>query len=352
MTRPRASPAEEAAGRQNHVGVLLVRLDTDAGLQGLGFAYTLQGSGTGLYAVAVNDLTPLIQGENALAHEHLESKIYWRLQTIGRSGLVAQAWSAFDLALWDLKAKVANLPLYQLLGGARQSTPTYGADCGWLYMEPEAIVEASRTYLDRGMRGVKIKIGRGPEADADRLTMIREALGEDAWLGVDANQRYDYGTALALGHFLEEDIGPDWFEEPISCEDIAGHARLASRLDLPIAAGEMLFSVEEFRIYLERDALGVVQPDVTRLGGLTPTLRVIALADLHHRPVSPHVLPEVAVHLACGLPSVKMVEYMPWLFPLWQAPPHLEQGQLVPPALPGLGLDVDPDAVKRCRVAM
>jgi L-alanine-DL-glutamate epimerase-like enolase superfamily enzyme len=351
MARPRASPTEEAVGRHNHVVALLVRVDTDTGLQGLGFAYTLQGSGRALHAVAVDDIAPLVQGEDPLDHERLEAKVYWRLQTIGRRGLVAQAYSAFDLAFWDLKARAADLPLYKLLGGARPSAPAYGADSAWLYMEPKAIIEASRTYLDRGLMGVKVKIGLTPEADADRLTQIREALGEDAWLGVDANQRYDYGTALALGRFLEDEIGADWFEEPISCEDVAGHARLAARLEVPIAAGEMLFGRDEFRTYLERDALGVVQPDVTRLGGLTATLRVIALADLHGRPVSPHVLPEVAVHLACGLPRVTAVEYMPWLFPLWQAPPKVEQGQLVPPPRPGLGLEVDPDAVGRCRVS-
>ena len=202
LSRPRASLDEAAAGRHNHVSALLVRLDVDDGPTGLGFAYTLQGSGRALLAVAVDDISPLLQGEDALDHERLGAKVYWALQTIGRRGLVQQAYSAFDVALWDLKAKAANLPLYKLLGGARESAPVYGSDTAWLWMSTDQIVEASRPYLDQGMMGIKVKVGAGPEADADRLTALREAFGDDVWLAVDANERYDYGTALAMGRFL------------------------------------------------------------------------------------------------------------------------------------------------------
>ena len=131
-----------------------------------------------------------------------------------------------------------------------------------------------------------------PDHDAERVTRVREALGEDIWLAVDANQRYDYGTALSMGHFFEEEIGADWFEEPIHCEDVEGHARLADRLEVPIAGGESLFGLDEFAKYLERSALEVVQPDVTRVAG----------------------------------------------------------GQMIPPKRPGLGLEIRSDAIERYRV--
>jgi len=350
--RPRASAEEERQGRLAHVVTLLVRLTTDAGHVGVGFAYALQGTGRGLYYTAVDDVAPLLVGEDPLDHERLEAKAYWRLQTIGRRGLVAQAYSAFDLALWDLKGKAAGLPLYKLLGGARESVPAYGSDTGWLYLTPREIVRASQPYLDQGLMGVKVKVGADPAADAERLHELRAAWGDDIWLAVDANQRYDYGTALAMGRFFEDEVGVAWFEEPTSCEDVAGHARLAERLDVPIAAGEMLFAADEFERYLAADALGVVQPDVTRLGGLTAFLRVAALADRHHRPVAPHLMPEVAVHLGCGLPRVTCVEWMPWFVELWQEPPRFDNGRLVPPARPGLGLEVDEDAVAKYRVSV
>ncbi len=347
---PRASPAEDRAGRSSAIVVLLVHLETDAGLRGLGFAYALQSSGRALLALAEDDLAPLVQDEDPLNHERLAAKVYLRLQSVGRRGLVMQAYSAFDVALWDLKGKAANLPLHKLLGGARESAEVYGSDTAWLWMSPEQIVDASREYVAQGV-GIKVKVGANAEEDYDRLTRIREALGDDAWIAVDANQRYDYATALAMGHFFEEEVGAAWYEEPLSCEDVEGHVRLASKLEVPIAAGETLFGRDEFERYLGRAALDVLQPDVTRLGGLTPFLKVAALAEQCQRPVAPHLLPEVAVHLACGLPQVTIVEYMPWLYPLFANPPRIADGRLAPPTGPGLGLEVDPDAVAKYRAS-
>jgi L-alanine-DL-glutamate epimerase-like enolase superfamily enzyme len=347
LSRPRASPLEAAAGRLNHLVALLVRVHTDAGLTGLGFAYALQSSGRALFAALVDDLAPLVVGEDPLDHARLGAKAYWRLQTVGRRGLVQQAWSALDVALWDLKGKAANLPLYKLLGGARESAEVYGSDTAWLWMSVEEVLDASRPYLDQGMKGIKVKVGANAAEDYDRLSRLREALGDDVWIAVDANERYDYTTALTMGRFFEEEIGAGWFEEPITCEDVEGHARLASKLEVPIAAGEMLFGLDEFERYVERGALAVLQPDLTRLGGITGWLEVAALAARRHLPVSPHLLPEIGVHLGCGLPVVTSIEYMPWLYPLFANPPALVNGRLVPPAGPGLGLEVNADAAAR-----
>jgi L-alanine-DL-glutamate epimerase-like enolase superfamily enzyme len=340
----------EPISRLDHVFLLLVHVDTDAGHRGLGFAYSLQGGGRAMKALADDDLAPLLIGEDPLDHERLTAKVYWRLQSIGRRGLVMHAWSAVDLALWDVKGKAAGLPLYKLLGGARESAPAYVADTGWLWMDPHDIVEATQPRLAEGMMGVKVRVGGSPEQDAERLSEIREALGEDVWLAVDANQRYDYGTALAMGRFFEDEIGADWFEEPISCEDVEGHVRLSERLEVPIAVGETFFGRDEAQRYLERGAVDILQPDVTRLGGLTAWLKVAALAEAHHRPVVPHLMPEVAVHLACGLPGVQAVEYMPWFFAAFTEVPALVNGQLAPPKRPGLGLEINPETVEKYAV--
>lgn len=351
LARPITSPKETRSDRLDYIFMLIVYLDTDAGHRGLGFAYALQGGGRALKVIAQDDLAPLVIGEDPLDHERLLAKFNQRLFGIGRRGLVAHAYSAVDLALWDLKGKVAGLPLYKLLGGARESAPVYGSDTGWLWMTPEEIIDSSRAYLDQGMAGIKLKVGsKNPEVDADRVTRVREALGEDIWLGLDANQKYDYGTALSMGHFFEEEIGADWFEEPISCEDVEGHARLAEKLEIPIALGESLFGRDEFCAYFQRQAVDVVQPDITRVGGLTNFLKIVNLAELYHRPVAPHLLPEIAVHLACALPQIKMVEYMPWLYPAFKEVPAIVKGQIVPPKHPGLGLEILDDAVSKYRV--
>src|SRR4051795_12329258 len=171
LSRPRASPMEAAGGRLNHVVALIVQVRTDSGLVGLGTAYALQSSGRALLATAVDDLAPLLVNEDPLDHERLASKVYWRLQTVGRRGLVPQAYSALDLALWDLKGRAAGLPLYKLLGGARESAPAYGSDAGWLWMSADEVAAAARAYLDQGMMGIKVKVGNAdPEVDAERLT--------------------------------------------------------------------------------------------------------------------------------------------------------------------------------------
>jgi len=348
--RPRASAEEQRQGRAAHVVTLIIELHTDTGLVGLGLAYALQGSGRGMLFTATDDIAPLMIGEDPLDHERLEAKAYWRLQGIGRRGLVPQAYSAFDLALWDLKGKAANLPLYKLLGGARESVPAYGSDTAWLYMKPGEIVKASQAYLDQGLMGIKVKVGADPGADAERVHALRQAWGDEIWLAVDANQRYDFGTALAMGRFFEDEIGVDWFEEPILCEDVQGHARLAERLEVPIAAGESLYHRDEFESYLKAKAIGIVQPDLTRLGGITPFLRVAALADLYHLPIAPHLMPEIAVHLGCGLPRVTCIEWMPWHAELFVDLPRFVQGKLTPMNRPGLGLELNRDAVAKYRV--
>lgn len=349
LARPLSAPTvDDRSTRIDHVLMLVVHLDTDAGHRGLGFAYSLHGGGKALKALATDDIAPLVTSEDPLDHERLGGKVYRRLQGIGRRGLVMQAWSAFDLALWDIKGKAAGMSLYKLLGGVRESTPVYSTDAGWLSMNADEVIAAAAPYLDQGMMGIKVQVGgQDPEADAERLTRIRESLGEDIWLGVDANQRYDYATALSMGRFYEEEIGVDWFEEPISCEDVGGHARLARRLEVPLALGETLFGRDEFEAYLDRDAVDILQPDVTRVGGLTAWLKIAALAEQHHRPMAPHLLPEIGVHLACGLPHVMTVEYLPWLFPAFVEPPTVVKGRLVPNKRPGLGLEINPDAATK-----
>ena len=147
------------AGKLDSISVLVVHLDTDAGHRGLGFACTIDGGARALRAIAEDDLSPLVIGEDPLDHERLDSKVYGQLHRIASGGLVAQAYSAFDLALWDLKGKAAGLPVYKLLGGSRETAPVYCSDVGWTWMSPEEIVDAARPYLDQGMMGIKVHVG-------------------------------------------------------------------------------------------------------------------------------------------------------------------------------------------------
>jgi L-alanine-DL-glutamate epimerase-like enolase superfamily enzyme len=335
----RTIPLTGGGTRPAALEVLLVRLETDDGPTGVGFSYTLRGGGRALLALAEDDLAAVVTGEDPLNHERLFARARQSLRGVGFSGPAAVAYAAVDIALWDLKGKAAGLPLYQLLGGARDSAAAFTSD------GPEPA-------LEQGLLGVLVRISGEPGRDADRLREVRATLGEDAWLGVDAAGRYDAATALAFGRFLQNELDADWFEQPIPSDDLVGYRRLSGKLDLPVAVGATFDSVERFRLALERRAAGVLRPDPVRLGGLTPCLKVAALAEAHHCPLAPVRLPEVGVHLACGLPGVQAVESVPWLEGLFLEPPTVEEGRLVPPPGPGLGLILGPEAVERYAVSV
>lgn len=344
---PLPHPIQSASSRGrklDSIVMLVVFLKSDAEHTGMGYAWTLQGGGRAMKTIVDDDLGPSLLGEDPMDHERLWNQLYWQMQSVGRHGLVIQAQSALDLALWDLKGKAAGLPLWKLLGGRRPSAPAYGSDGGWIWMSVEEMLAAARGYLEQGLRGIKLKVGLDdPAQDLARMRQMRKALGDDVWIAVDANQKWDFPTALRMGREFEQ-LGFAWFEEPMLCEDPEGHARLAEKLDIPIALGETLASRYEIAAYLRRDAVDVVQPDLCRVGGITEFLRIATLADAAHRPVEPHLMMETSVHLACALPGIGRVEYMPWLSAAFDEPLRIENGLLLPPDGPGLGLSV-PDAV-------
>ena len=244
MPLPRPMQSGSSSGKKggpvSHINMPVVFITTDDGARGLGYAWSLLGGATATRCVLKDDIAPLLIGEDALDHERLWHKLYKRLQSVGRHGLVTQAQAAVDLALWDIKGKISGLPVYKLLGGCRESAPVYGSDGGWLYMSVSEMMTAFEGYLEQGMMGVKMKIGHeNPRVDIQRVREVRKALGDDAWIAVDANQKWDFPTAMWVGRALEQ-LGVAWFEEPLLCEDIPGHARLAAALHIPIAMGETL----------------------------------------------------------------------------------------------------------------
>lgn len=337
--------ANKDGAENEHLFVLVVQLQTDEGLDGLGFAWSHQVGGSALLALATDDLAPLFSKEDPLDHERLNAKAEAHLQQLGRTSLTARAYAAFDIALWDLKGNIAGQPLHKLLGGARAGVPAYASDVGWRWMSPKQVVEAAQPYLNQGLAGVKVHVGRtDPEEDAHRLTYIREALGEHGWLGVDADRRYDFATALLMGEFLEEN-GMDWFEEPIAPDDVPGLTRLAAKMQVPLALGQSLDSAAQFLPFLERGVGEVLQPSVMRLGGITGWLKAATLAGLHHRHIVPAGLPEIAVQLGCAVSAVKMIPFNGWLAPLFQESLKIEDGLVKAPTGPGLGLTLRPEAL-------
>src|SRR5262245_25130609 len=301
-TRSRISLTDRQAA--SPTGVVAVRLHTDGDHVGLGFT-TASIAGPVVRSLLDHELAPLVVGEDPNDNERLVSKSQLKFRGTGWAGLVARAYAAIDIALWDLKAKAANLPLFRLLGGARSAAPCFAGDLAAVGSDPQQTVKAARPLLDDGVLGVSVEVGGGEvQLDADRVQQIRDGLGESAWLGISIDGRYDLGTALAMAHFYEEDVGIDWIDFPIPVEDRVGYQRLAERMEVPLALGSAFDSRDDFRRVLERGDIRVLRPDPLRLGGITPLLKVAALAEAYQSAVVPFRLPEIGVHLACGLPHV------------------------------------------------
>src|SRR5579859_6650732 len=343
--RPVTLPvAGSAAVPPSGISVLLVQIETDAGLIGLGFG-TYADGGRSFLTCIEDDLTPLLTGEDPLHHERL-----WAKSRSLENPAAHAAYAGIDIALWDLKAKAAGVPLGRLLGGVRDSAKAFTAETAGAGLTADDVIAVARSAKSRGLTGVRVAVaGIDPEKESQKLVTIRDTLGEDIWFAVTVEGRFDYETALPFGRFIEEEIGADWYEDPLPNGDPAGYAQLSGRIDTPLATGGRFTSIDQFVRLMENGVRAILRPSVLRLGGVTPWLKVAALSEAYHRPVVPWMLPEVGVHLACGLPGVQAAEYVPWLAPLFVESVKIVDGNLQLSSKPGLGLELNAEALERFR---
>jgi L-alanine-DL-glutamate epimerase-like enolase superfamily enzyme len=316
--------------------VLVARVRTDDGLEGLGFSYATRGGGPGQYAHAAEIARDLI-GEDPNDIARLWTKLVWAGASVGRSGLATQAIAALDTALWDLKAKRAGLSLAKLLGAHHNALPVYNTSGGYFHTPTAEVLDRADASLARGVRGLKIKVGQ-PDGAADltRVAALREHVGAGVPIMVDANQQWDRATALRMCRALDE-FGLTWIEEPLDAYDHVGHAALTRAVDTPIATGEMLTSVREYQPFLDA-GIDVLQPDVPRVGGITPFLDAMTLARTAGVDIAPHFVMEIHVHLAAAYPRAPWVEHFEWLEPLFEERLEIADGVMRVPTRPGLGL--------------
>src|SRR4051794_7214619 len=300
VTLPLPNPISDAkvfTGRQRpmtEVAFLFAEIRTEAGLEGIGFSYSKRAGGPAQFAHA-REVAPDLIGEDPNDIARLWTKLVWAGASVGRSGAATQAIAALDIALWDLKAKRAGLPLAKLLGAHRDSVRCYNTSGGFLHEPIERVLDNATRTLAEGIGGIKIKVGQ-PDAAADlrRVRAVREHIGDGVPLMVDANQQWDRPTAQRVGRALEE-FGLVWIEEPLDAYDAEGHATLARALDTPIASGEMLTSVAEHHELIRHNAVDVIQPDAPRIGGITQFQRLAAVAEQRHLTLAPHFAMEIHV---------------------------------------------------------
>jgi L-alanine-DL-glutamate epimerase-like enolase superfamily enzyme len=281
--------------------------------------------------------------------EQIWRDLFFATHATAVGAITSLALACVDTALWDLRCRRAGRPLHVEAGGAQDSVPLYTTEGGWLHLETEALVEDALRAKALGFGGCKLKVGRPPQRDVERLAAVRAAVGGDFEVMVDANQAFQVDEAIRRAR-LYEPFDLAWFEEPLPAEDVGGHVRLASRTTLPVAIGESLYSLSHFRDYLQRGACSVVQVDVARIGGITPWLKTAHLAESFNIAVCPHFLMELHVALVCAIPNGRWVEYIPQLDSVTEAPMTVRDGRAVPSDSPGLGIAWNWDAIQRLRV--
>ncbi|WP_028933354.1 mandelate racemase/muconate lactonizing enzyme family protein [Pseudonocardia spinosispora] len=330
---------------------LFVELACDDGMAGTGYSYTIGTGGRAVLSMLRDHLLPELLGRDARNVEGTWRALYDSTRATSVGAITALAMAAVDLALWDLRCLRAGEPLWRLAGGFRDSVPLYDTEGGWLQLDADELVSSALEAREQGWKGVKLKVGRptGVE-DAARVRAVREAIGDDMDIMVDANQSMTAPEAIRRAALLEPyDVA--WFEEPLPADDVAGHERLAASTRIPVAVGESMYSIGHFREYLHRGAAGIVQVDVARIGGITPWLKVAHLAEAFNVQVCPHFLMEIHVSLVAAVPNGRYVEHIPQLRAITTDQLSIVDGHAVAPDRPGLGIAWDRDRVDDHRVA-
>lgn len=342
---PLANPISDAkvlTGRQKpmtEIAMLFVELQTADGHTGLGLSYSKRAGGPGQFAHA-KEIAPTLLGEDPNDIARLWNTLCWAGASVGRSGLATQAIGAFDVALYDLKARRAGLPLAKLLGAWRDSVACYNTSGGFLHTPLDQLLVNAQASVERGIGGIKLKVGQPDRAlDLQRVAAVRRQLGDGVALMVDANQQWDRPTAQRMCRAFE-DLGLVWIEEPLDAYDHEGHAALAAAFDTPIATGEMLTSAAEHGDLIRHRAADWLMPDAPRVGGITPFLKIAAMAEQAGVMLAPHFAMELHVHLAAAYPTEPWVEHFDWLEPLFNERLEIANGRMKVPTRPGLGLSL------------
>ena len=345
---PRPRPIRNGKYTYTHGGLNVVKIATDEGVTGIGL-------GGGGLSQAVNRemvaaFAPLLVGEDPICVERLWDKM-WKPKLVGRRGISTRVISALDIALWDIRGRAANQPLYKLLGGFRQEVPVYVA--GGYYEEGKTLDDLAAEVLANlamGARAVKMKIGGATVAeDVERVRIVRQAVGPEVKLMVDANNAYRYYEAIEIARKIEKyDIY--WFEEPVAPDDYRGHAMIAAATSIPVATGENEYTRYGFRDLIEQKSAAILNADAQILGGITEFMKVAALAQAYDLPIAPHGNQEVHVHLVAAIPNGLIVEYYAGATdPMWGASlKHhltLKDGMVSAPDRPGLGIELNEEAL-------
>lgn len=359
---------------------LIVQITIDNGLIGIGESAAYGGSLESMERVVLDDLRPSLLGEDPFNVERLWQRMARRGHQRGASGMLLQAISGVDIALWDLIGQATHTPLYRLLGAYRDSLDAY-ASAGFYAGNkgPANLAEEARGYAERGFRSLKIKVGRNPEVllnplpdmwapeyavvsleeDVDRVIAVRAAVGPRVRLAIDANNAWTPPVATRFMRWVA-DQNIAWLEEPVSTDDVSGSAEVSRTIDVPVSGYETASGLASFRDLIEHDAVDIVQPDAIWSGGITVCRKIAALAEAHGKPVIPHVFSSAValianMHLIASLPNAGLLEFdqneNPLRSELFVEPIEIDpEGRVALPDRPGLGVTLNPETIARYQI--
>ena len=321
-----------------------LRLRTDDGVEGISYA----GFTSPLATKALKEMLDALAAETVGADPHAVEEIGRGL--LGKAGdgspagIVTRAVSAIDVALWDIRGKALDMPVWRLLGAGSGAVPTYASGHLWRRDGLDTLAEAAAELAGQGFRAMKLRLGGETSAKAEvaRLCAVREVVGEGVDVMVDINQGWDVNRTIAVGRSMAEH-NLFWLEDPIHFQDYTGLARIAEALDTPIAVGEYHYGIEPFRHMLAAGSIDIVMVDLLTVGGITQWMKVAHLAEAYNLPVVTHLTTEILGHTLAAAPNGLYVEHMPWAFPLFEEVPQVDAatGRLMMPDEPGLGLRFD-----------
>ena len=338
-------------GTLRSLPVVVARVRTDTGAEGIGHTMTLNPEFGGSLARMVQELGELLLGEDPRRPERILRKMIYPANWVGPGGLLNVAACALDVAVWDAMGKELGQPLWRLLGGAAdrvrvyESGTLFGAEIGDLQRAAAAARDAG--YKAMKMRPGSERHGRITEVAA-RVRAVREAVGYEVELMYDVNQTWTPSRAIRAGRALEE-FELSWIEDPTAMHDVAGQAAIAQALDVPVCAGEYHYDLPPLRRLLEARAVDYLMVDMMRVGGITQFRKAAAMAETFGVSVASHLIPEVFCHCIAGIPNGLIVEGMPWTQVLFRGLPELVDGALVLTDRPGHGLTLDADALRQYR---
>ncbi len=337
VTLPLDQPIGSALGTIACFGCIIVSVHLDSGVVGENLVFTLNDRRTRVLRQMVDELADLVVGRDSGHISGFWARAWKDINFLGHKGVTVAGLSAIDGALWDAAGKSAGLPLYRLLGGARDRVPAYHSGGLWLSRSVDELQAEAQGFVSQGFRAMKMRLGLpDPAQDIARVRAVRTAIGPGVKLMADANQGLNEAKAIRLGRQLEE-FDLTWFEEPLPAWDIDGLARVAAALDTPIASGETEYTRYGFRRMLELRAADILMPDLQRVGGVSEFMRVGHMAEAYDIAVSSHLFPETSLQVMGALSNANFLEYMPWFSPLYNEALAFSEGDAVVPERPGWG---------------